>query len=342
MVATHSPGSGTGPLTEQATMSDLWVYVLGEKSGADVKIGHTRDETLQARLRSVNGSQTTMEEYVLLAGVRGSLKDETRLKRHFDHHRRTDKGSRQEYFHPHPDVTEYVHWLRAQWWAVVDDELRLEDAAAVAPEQWMPDGPARRLAAPEPDVEVMVQEWQILEGPLAGTAWDWMPDPKPSIQDYYTPTELIDAARQAMGDIDLDAASHWCANRQHHIRDYFTIGRSAFEHPWHGRVWLNPPYGNNGRWFDRIDEMVAQGAIDQLCMISPVHAFNTRKARDTIMRHISAMVLLSPAPVFWGNSDGRTGTNLPHAVIYIGDRRREFFHAYADHGIPFEIPEVAP
>jgi hypothetical protein len=320
-------------------MSDLWVYVLGEKSGADVKIGHTRDETLRSRLRGVNGAQTTMEEYVLLAGVRGSLKDESRLKRHFDAYRRQDKGARQEYFRPDPEVVQYVHWLRAQWWAVVDDSMPLNEAPAVAPEQWMPDGPSRRLASPEPDVEVMVQEWQILEGPLAGTAWDWMPDPKPSIQDYYTPPELIDAARTAMGDIDIDAASHWCANRVHRIPDYFTIGRSAFEHDWNGRVWLNPPYGNNGAWFDRISHQIDSGNLQQLVMLSPVHAFNTRKARDTIMRHIAGMVLLSPAPVFWGNSDGRTGTNLPHAIVYIGPRCREFFAAYSEFGIPFTIPE---
>lgn len=330
-----SPETGSALLEDQS-VSDLWVYLLGERSGRDVKIGKSTAPTLRERVRSVNREQTTSENYVLLCGIRASAKDESRLKEHFKPYRRGDKGAKTEYFAPEGPLVEYAHWLRAQWWSVVDDDLSLDDAPAVDPEHWLPNGNGRSLRTPDVDPEMLVQQWQILEGPLAGTAWDWMPDPRPSIQDYYTPPEIVQAAREAMGGIDLDAASHWLANRTLRIPDYFTIGRSAFENDWHGRVWLNPPYGNNKPWFDRIVEFTDGGDVEQLCMLSPVWAFNTSIAAEVIER-VSAMVLLSPTPTFWGNADGKTGTNQPHCVVYIGERVTEFLRAFSAFGIPFSL-----
>lgn len=61
--------------------------------------------------------------------------------------------------------------------------------------------------------------------------------------EWYTPPEYIEFAHSVMGGIDLDPASNEIA--QHWIRAarYFTINDNGLEMPWHGRVWLNPPYG---------------------------------------------------------------------------------------------------
>ena len=137
-----------------------------------------------------------------------------------------------------------------------------------------------------------------------------------------------------MGDIDLDAASEALANRTHKIPDYFHTGRSAFDNDWHGRVWLNPPYGNNAPWFERILEFVTKGAVTQLCMISPMWAFQTQIARP-VMELSSGLILLSPTPKFWGNADpNRTGKNHPHGIIYIGTRTVEFYRAFKEFGFP--------
>lgn len=317
-------------------VSDLWVYILGEREGRDLKIGKTASTTLKPRIKDINQEQTTNESYVLLCAVRASTKDEKALHAHFDFCRRGDKGTKLEYFLPDERLLEYVHWLRAQWWAVIDEELAAPDAPSVEPDLWLPGPYGRGLSIPERDPEMLIQPWQILEGTLAGTAWDWMPDPRPSIQDFYTPPEIVQAAREAMGDVDLDAASHWLANRTHRIADYFTIGRSAFEHDWHGRVWLNPPYGNNAPWFDRIIQFVDSGMVEQICILSPVWVFNTVIAMP-IMDRVSGMILLSPTPKFWGHRDGRTGKNHPHAIVYIGERTAEFFEAFRPFGIPMRL-----
>jgi len=307
-------------------MSDLWVYILGERGGEDVKIGHSKGQTIRARLESVTNDQTTNAEYLLLAGVRGSLKDETHLKNYFAAYRRTDKGKRREYFYPEPEVVEYAAWLRSRWWATVDPDGRLGDYPAEDPTHWYPAAGHRHQKPPD-DPDKMVQDYETAPGALP-RPWAWFPNPTQSIQDYFTPDEIIAAARCAMGDIDLDAASHWVANRRHRIPDYFDSGRDAFKHDWHGRVWLNPPYGNNGQWFDRALQFVECGAVSQVCMLSPMWAFTTSIAAE-FMAASSAMCILSPTPKFWGNSGGRTGTNQPHAIVYIGDRVAEFREAFA-------------
>lgn len=81
--------------------------------------------------------------------------------------------------------------------------------------------------------------------------------------------------------------------------------------------------------FDRRD-------IEQLCMLSPVWTFTTQIAKP-IVDLSSALTLLTPTPEFWGHPKGRTGTNHPHAVIYIGDRVAEFRQAFRKFGIPVKL-----
>lgn len=318
-----------------ACMSSQWVYILGERTGADVKIGHTGASTAAERVTGVNRDQTTDEEYVCLAAVAGSLKDEETLHRAFAHLRRR-KGRKQEYYEPASELVEYAAWLRSQWFVSPDGIDNREGWAEVEPDVWLPDGNGRRMPQPIPSPERIVQDFEALEGPLAGTPWSWFPSPKASVQDYFTPLEIVDAARRGMGDIDLDAASHWLANRTLRVPRYFHIGYSAFDHDWEGRVWLNPPYGENAKWWPRALEFVESGQVEQICILSPVWAFTTHIAR-ALMDRSAALVLLTPTPKFWGNSDLREGSNMPHAIVYIGERSDEVLRELRPFGIPCQL-----
>jgi ParB family chromosome partitioning protein len=60
--------------------------------------------------------------------------------------------------------------------------------------------------------------------------------------EWYTPPEYIDLARQVLGDIDLDPASCEFAQQTVKARNYYTKEDSGLTKPWHGRIWLNPPF----------------------------------------------------------------------------------------------------
>lgn len=67
--------------------------------------------------------------------------------------------------------------------------------------------------------------------------------PKKS-NEWYTPAKYIEAVREVMGSIDLDPASCALANETVKAARYYDEAMNGLEQQWHGRVWLNPPYGN--------------------------------------------------------------------------------------------------
>lgn len=329
--------ASTAPLSARSVM---WVYVFGERNGGTIKIGHTKQRRLIDRLNGVNSEQMVDESYVLLAAVRSTKTGEDVAHDYFCGHRQA-RGSHKEYYDASDEIVEWALWLRQQWFVSFNETDTWADAYESHPDEWVPK-PGRREPRPPVDPGKLIQDHQQLDGPLANTAWSWMPDLTMSFQDYFTPPELIEAAIRAMGGIDLDAASHWIANRRLHERkidvgEYFHTNKSAFDHQWLPRVWLNPPYGNNDVWFRRALEMMDARYTNQLCMLSPVYAFTTKIAA-TIMERSAATVLLTPTPQFFNpGAPEKTGTNLPHAVVYWGERRREFLQAYAEFGIPFAL-----
>jgi hypothetical protein len=64
--------------------------------------------------------------------------------------------------------------------------------------------------------------------------------------EWYTPSEYIEAARLVMGSIDLDPASCEYANETVMAGEYFNKEDDGLSQSWFGNIWLNPPYGRVG------------------------------------------------------------------------------------------------
>jgi hypothetical protein len=72
----------------------------------------------------------------------------------------------------------------------------------------------------------------------------------PDRDEWLTPPHVL----KALGPFDLDPCAPvrrpWDTAATH-----YTVHDNGLTKPWHGRVWLNPPYGNNTtRWIQRLAE----------------------------------------------------------------------------------------
>lgn len=69
-----------------------------------------------------------------------------------------------------------------------------------------------------------------------------------AVDEWLTPRGIL----ADLGPFDLDPSASvdrpWPTAAEH-----YTIEDNGLEKPWHGRVWLNPPYGRSiGRWLERM------------------------------------------------------------------------------------------
>jgi hypothetical protein len=87
--------------------------------------------------------------------------------------------------------------------------------------------------------------------------------------EWYTPFEIVNAAREAMDGIDLDPASCVVANETVKATTIFTINDDGLSRDWRGRVWMNHPFGrNNAKWVAKLVGEYESGRVEQACCIT--------------------------------------------------------------------------
>src|SRR5215472_4050984 len=69
--------------------------------------------------------------------------------------------------------------------------------------------------------------------------------------EWFTPPDILEAAYEVLGAIDLDPASSDAQQALSPVKaaKYFTVENNGLDRSWCGRVWCNPPYARG--WIDR-------------------------------------------------------------------------------------------
>ena len=150
--------------------------------------------------------------------------------------------------------------------------------------------------------------------------------------EWYTPPELIEAARETMESIDLDPASCAVANETVQATEYFDITANGLNQKWHGNVWLNPPYASDliGKFADKVTQSYKDGDIEQAIIL--VNNATETNWFYTLISTASAVVFTKGRVKFRMNN-GSTGAPLQgQALIYMGGNPTAFTLNFLEFG----------
>jgi ParB family chromosome partitioning protein len=146
--------------------------------------------------------------------------------------------------------------------------------------------------------------------------------------EWYTPADIIDAARAVMGSIDLDPASNDMANKVVRATKYYTAETNGLNKEWTGNVWLNPPYAGEliGLFCDKLVESNITQAIMLVNNATETNWFNT-------LIHKASAIVFPKGRVKFYMPDGKTGAPLQgQAIIYFGDNPTKFLLVFKQFG----------
>lgn len=145
--------------------------------------------------------------------------------------------------------------------------------------------------------------------------------------EWYTPSAYIEAARQAMGSIDLDPASCELAQQTVKAGRYYTIADDGLACEWNGNVWLNPPYSKDliGKFAEKV---VAESERFEQAIVLVNNA--TETAWFQSMARKANAICLFAGRIRFNDKTGKPA-NTPvqgQAAIYFGEHVERFASAF--------------
>jgi len=152
--------------------------------------------------------------------------------------------------------------------------------------------------------------------------------------EWDTPPEYIEAARQVMGDIDLDPATTELANLRVKAKHIYTAEDDGLEQDWFGRVWMNPPYSQPliTKFAEKMAASYAAGEIEQACVLVN-NATETHWFQIMLIR--AAAVCFIRGRIKFLDEDGNpSGAPLQgQTILYLGGNVQEFTKYFERFGV---------
>jgi len=156
--------------------------------------------------------------------------------------------------------------------------------------------------------------------------------------EWFTPPDLIERARSVMGGFDLDPASNHIANRTVRAGTFYTKALNGLNValPWHGRVWLNPPYGvgpeSAGAFVERLIREWQAGTVTEAITCLNLNSMSSEWFQP-LYDDANAHVVLRGRPSFIPPSGIASSAPTKGTVLsYFGPNANRFAEAYGSIG----------
>ena len=146
--------------------------------------------------------------------------------------------------------------------------------------------------------------------------------------EWYTPAEYIESAREVMGSIDLDPASNDYANQTVKAGEYYTEDDDGLAHEWFGNIWMNPPYSAK-LIKPFIDKLIASNFEQAVVLVN--NATDTAWFRQLTER--ASAIVFTTGRIRFQKFDGAVGAPLQgQAFIYCGSNTDKFMDVFSKYG----------
>lgn len=156
--------------------------------------------------------------------------------------------------------------------------------------------------------------------------------------EWYTPEQYIEAARELLGEIDVDPASSELAQKTVKAGRFFTIEDNGLEKEWNGKVWLNPPYAQPAIQ-DFIRKTVAEfeaGRMSEGVVLT--HNYTDTKWFHIAANAASAICFTRGRIGFLSPEGKKAAPTQGQAFFYFGSRREDFADSFCGFGFVMVKP----
>jgi len=152
--------------------------------------------------------------------------------------------------------------------------------------------------------------------------------------EWDTPSEIIQSARQTMGNIDVDPASNEQANERIQADTFYTDKNNGLDKVWDGNVWMNPPYSQPlvVDFCKVLVEKYESKEINQACVL-------VNNATETVwfqnMLKICKCVCFPKSRIKFIDKDEKpSGAPLQgQAILYFGQNEDKFASEFSKYGL---------
>lgn len=157
--------------------------------------------------------------------------------------------------------------------------------------------------------------------------------------EWYTPKEYIEAAREVLGVIDLDPASSEIANITVKAEKFYSIDDDGLLRQWEGRVWLNPPYSQPqiGQFIEKLTDELASKNVSEAILLT--HNYTDTKWFHAAQNQCAAICFTKGRIGFLSPEGQKAAPTQGQAIFYFGNDVDKFSKRFKSFGFVM-VPHV--